>query len=38
MERPRRAVRFAQLIHRRGRAFQRTFGRATFGGNLSRTW
>jgi hypothetical protein len=35
VERPRRVVRFARLMHRRARTFGRTFGRAAFGGNLS---
>jgi len=38
MERPRRAVRFARLIQRRGRDLGGPSARAAFGGNLSRTW
>jgi hypothetical protein len=36
--RPRRVVRFARLIHRRGRVLGGPSARAAFGGNLSRTW
>jgi hypothetical protein len=38
MERPRRAVRFARLIHRRGRDLGGPSARAAFGGNLTLPW
>ena len=38
MERPRRAVRFARLIHRRGRDLGGPSARAAYGGSLSLTW
>src|SRR4029450_6986949 len=38
VERPRRAVRFARLIHRRGRVLGGPAVRATPGGSLSLTW
>jgi hypothetical protein len=38
MERPRRAVRFARLIHRRGRDLGVHSARAPFGGSLSLPW
>jgi hypothetical protein len=38
VERPRRKVRFARLIDRRGRALGRPSAGAAFGGNLSLTW
>jgi len=38
VERPRREVRFARLIHRRGRASGGPSARAAFGGNLSLAW
>jgi hypothetical protein len=38
VERPRQAVRFARLIHRRGRVLGGPAVRAAFGGNLSLPW
>jgi hypothetical protein len=38
VERPRRVVRFARLIQRRGRDLGGPSARAAFGGNLSLTW
>jgi hypothetical protein len=38
MERPRRKVRFARLIQRRGRDLGGPTARAAFGGNLSLPW
>jgi hypothetical protein len=38
VERPRRKVRFARLIDRRGRVLGEPSARATFGGGLSLTW
>jgi hypothetical protein len=38
MERPRRAVRFARLTHRRGRDLGGPTVRAAFGGSLNLTW
>jgi hypothetical protein len=38
MERPRRVVRFARLIHRRGRVLGGPAVRAAFGGSLSLPW
>jgi len=38
VERPRRVVRFARLMHRRVRAFGRPSAGAAYGGNLSLTW
>jgi hypothetical protein len=35
---PRRAVRFARLVHRRDRVLGRTCGPRAFGGNRSLTW
>jgi hypothetical protein len=36
--RPRRVVRFARLMQRRGRALGQAFGGAAFGGNLKLPW
>jgi hypothetical protein len=38
VERPRRKVGFARLLHRRVRALGGPSARAAFGGNLSLTW
>jgi len=38
VERPRRVVRFARLIHRRVRVLAGPAARAASGGNLSLTW
>jgi hypothetical protein len=36
--RTRRVVRFARLMHQRGRAFGRLTAGAAFGGNLGLSW
>jgi hypothetical protein len=38
VERPRRVVRFARLIHRRGRVLGGPAVRAAYGGNLNVAW